>query len=68
MAQRASRLNAMIGNALKANVENNPAAKAIIVNGQYYPTVKAAMETTGINEKTLRRQAAGGLSSEIKWA
>lgn len=68
VAQRAGRLTAMIGNALKANVENNPAAKAIIVNGQHYPTVKAAMDATGINEKTLRRQAAGGLSSEIKWA
>lgn len=68
VAHRAGRLNSMIGNALKANVDNNPAAKAIIVNGQHYPTVKSAMDATGINEKTLRRHAAGGLNPEIKWA
>lgn len=65
---RATRLDKGLRNHCALTLENNPAAKAIIVNGQHYPTVKAAMEATGINEKTLRRQAAGGLSSEVKWA
>lgn len=65
---RAMHLDKVLRNHDSLTLENNPAAKAIIVNGQHYPTVKAAMEATGINEKTLRRQAAGGLNSEIKWA